>query len=63
VEVVRSEESSGDPRRLGRISKQGNELLRFLLVEAAQSGGVQPTAMACLVFFYLATRRGGRSPK
>src|SRR5207245_7361456 len=31
-----SEESSGDRRRLGHISKQGNSLLRFLLVEAAQ---------------------------
>ena len=27
---------SGDRRRLGHISKQGNSLLRFLLVEAAQ---------------------------
>src|SRR5579864_1155758 len=27
--------SSGDRRRLGHISKQGNILLRFLLVEAA----------------------------
>ena len=31
-----SEEPSGDRRRLGHISKQGNTLLRFLLVEAAQ---------------------------
>src|SRR5262249_60654147 len=30
------EESSGDRRRLGHITKQGNSLLRFLLVEAAQ---------------------------
>ena len=34
--LVPSEESSGDRRRLGHISKQGNTLLRFLLVEAAQ---------------------------
>src|SRR5437588_9967925 len=34
--LVPSEESSGDRRRLGHISKQGNALLRFLLVEAAQ---------------------------
>jgi hypothetical protein len=33
---IPSEESSGDRRRLGHISKQGNSLLRFLLVEAAQ---------------------------
>src|SRR5512143_4015653 len=37
VGLVPTEESSGDRRRLGHISKQGNALLRFLLVEAAQS--------------------------
>src|SRR5215831_18278863 len=31
------EESSGERRRLGHITKQGNSLLRFLLVEAAQA--------------------------
>jgi hypothetical protein len=31
-----SEDSGGDRRRLGHISKQGNALLRILLVEAAQ---------------------------
>ncbi len=36
VGLVPWEESSGDRRRLGHISKQGNSLLRFLLVEAAQ---------------------------
>src|SRR5260221_5386096 len=36
VGLVPTEESSGDRRRLGHISKQGNALLRFLLVEAAQ---------------------------
>src|SRR5467141_257181 len=34
--LVPSEESSGQRRRLGHITKQGNSLLRFLLVEAAQ---------------------------
>src|SRR5450631_3723577 len=34
--LVPSEDSSGDRRRLGHISKQGNALLRFLLLEAAQ---------------------------
>lgn len=29
------EHSSGGKQRIGRISKQGNRLLRFLLVEAA----------------------------
>ena len=33
---VRLEEFSGPRRRLGHITKQGNSLLRFLLVEAAQ---------------------------
>ena len=36
VGLVPEEESSGDRRRLGHISKQGNSLLRFLLVGAAQ---------------------------
>jgi transposase len=36
VGLVPTEESSGDRRRLGHISKQGNVLLRFLLVEAPQ---------------------------
>ena len=35
--LVPLEDSSGDKRRLGHISKQGNTLLRFLLVEAAQA--------------------------
>ena len=32
-----SEHSSGGRQRLGHISKQGNEMLRWLLVEAGQS--------------------------
>ena len=32
-----SEESSGGRQRLGAISKQGNTMMRFLLVEAAQT--------------------------
>jgi transposase len=35
--LIPSEESSGARRRLGSISKQGNTLLRTLLVEAGQS--------------------------
>jgi len=35
--VIPSEDSSGTRRRLGAISKQGNTLLRTLLVEAGQS--------------------------
>jgi transposase len=34
--LVPLEDSSGTRRRLGHITKQGNSLLRFLLVEAAQ---------------------------
>ena len=34
--LVPMEDSSGEKRRLGHITKQGNSLLRFLLVEAAQ---------------------------
>jgi transposase len=33
--LIPAEESSGNKRRLGQISKQGNTLLRWLLVEAA----------------------------
>src|ERR1700736_2613032 len=35
-----SEESSGGRQRLGAISKQGNTMLRFLLVEAAQTASI-----------------------
>ena len=35
--LIPSEESSGGRQRLGHISKQGNALLRFFLVEAAQA--------------------------
>ena len=37
VGMIPSEDSSGDKQRLGHISKQGNSLLRYLLVEAAQA--------------------------
>lgn len=37
VGLIPAEHSSGGKQRLGHISKQGNSLLRFLLVEAAQS--------------------------
>ena len=33
--LVPAEESSGDKRRLGHVSKQGNSMVRWLLVEAA----------------------------
>ena len=37
VGLIPSEDSSAGRQRLGHISKQGNALLRFLLVEAAQA--------------------------
>ena len=37
VGMIPTEDSSAHKQRLGHISKQGNSLLRFLLVEAAQA--------------------------
>jgi transposase len=37
VGLIPCEDSSADRRRLGHITKQGNSLLRFLLVKAAQA--------------------------
>ncbi len=37
LELIPREHSSGGRQRLGAISKQGNRMLRMLLVEAAQS--------------------------
>ncbi len=60
--LVPSEESSGDRRRLGHISKQGNSLLRFLLVEAAQVT-VRSNQEWRSKFFHLAMRRGRKIAK
>jgi len=54
---VPAEDSSGERRRLGHISKQGNSLLRFLLVEAAQVT-VRCDPRWRSQFFHLAMRRG-----
>ncbi len=62
VGLVPTEESSGDRRRLGHISKQGNVLLRFLLVEAAQVT-VRSQAEWRSTFFHLAMRRGRKIAK
>jgi len=62
VGLVPAEESSGDRRRLGHISKQGNVLLRFLLVEAAQVT-VRSQAEWRSKFFHLAMRRGRKIAK
>jgi len=62
VGLVPSEESSGDRRRLGHISKQGNSLLRFFLVEAAQVT-VRSDPEWRSRFFHLAMRRGRKIAK
>jgi len=60
--LVPAEESSGDRQRLGHISKQGNALLRFLLVEAAQVT-VRSNPEWRRKFFHLAMRRGRKIAK
>jgi transposase len=62
VGLVPSEESSGDRGRLGHISKQGNSLLRFLLVEAAQVT-VRSHPQWRSKVFHLALRRGRKIAK
>ena len=62
VGLVPAEKSSGDRRRLGHISKQGNALLRFLLVEAAQVT-VRSQPQWRSKFFHLAMRRGRKIAK
>lgn len=55
--LVPEEDSKGGRRRLGHISKQGNSLLRFLLVKLRRSRCVAMRGGAT-VFFHLAKRRG-----
>jgi transposase len=62
VGLVPAEESSADRRRLGHISKRGNSLLRFLLVEAAQVTVRSPPQWRSQ-FFHLAMRRGRKIAK
>ena len=62
IGLVPEERSSGDRRRLGHISKQGNVLLRFLLVEAAQVT-VRSHPEWRSKFFHLAMRRGRKIAK
>jgi len=62
VGLVPAEDSSGERRRLGHISKQGNSLLRFLLVEAAQVT-VRKNPKWRNQFFHLAMRRGKKIAK
>ena len=60
--LVPLEESSGQRRRLGHITKQGNSLLRFLLVEAAQAT-VRSDSEWRSKYFHLAMRRGRKIAK
>jgi len=60
--LVPLEDSSGNRRRLGHITKQGNSLLRFLLVEAAQVT-VRSLPEWRNRYFHLATRRGRKIAK
>jgi transposase InsO family protein len=55
--LIPSEESSARRQRLGHISKQGNALLRFLLIEAAQAATRSNPAWR-REFLHLALRRG-----
>ena len=60
--LVPLEDSSGNRRRLGHITKQGNSLLRFLLVEAAQVSARSIPEWRNK-YFHLAMRRGRKIAK
>ena len=60
--LVPLEKSSGNQRRLGHITKQGNALLRFLLVEAAQVT-VRSIPEWRSKYFHLTMRRGRKIAK
>jgi transposase len=60
--LVPLEESSGNRRRLGHITKQGSSMLRFLLVEAAQVT-VRSLPEWRSRYFHLMLRRGRKTAK
>src|SRR5262250_3578265 len=60
--LVPLEKSSGSRRRLGHITKQGNSMLRFLLVEAAQVT-VRSDPGWRSKYFHLMMRRGRKTAK
>jgi transposase len=62
VGLLPSEDSSAGRQRLGHISKQGNALLRFLLVEAAQAVVRYDADWRCR-YLHLAMRRERRIAK
>jgi transposase len=62
VGLIPSEESSGGRQRFGRLTKQGNRLLRFLVVEAAQTASRSDPGLRC-VYRRLTFRKGKASAK
>jgi transposase len=56
------EDSSGDRRRLGHITKQGSSMLRFLLVESGQVAA-RSIPQWRNKYFHLAMRRGRKIAK
>jgi transposase len=60
--LVPLEDSSGNRRRLGHITKQGSSILRFLLVEAAQVT-VRSLPEWRSKYFHLTMRRGRKIAK
>jgi len=60
--LVPLEDSSGNRRRLGHITKQGGSILRFLLVEAAQVT-VRSLPEWRTKYFHLTMRRGRKIAK
>ena len=55
------EDSSGDYQRIGSISKQGSKLLRFLLVEAAQTAAQRDPDLKRLYYRVLKRRDHARA--
>ena len=60
--LVPLEDSSGNRRRLGHLTKQGSSMLRFLLVEAAQVTARSIPEWRSK-YFHLAMRRGRKIAK
>jgi transposase len=60
VALIPQEKSSGGRQRFGRLTKQGNRLLRLLRVEVAQSAGRCDPALR-RVFCRLTFRKGTAS--
>jgi transposase len=62
VGLIPREDSSAGRQRFGHLTKQGNSLLRFLLVEAAQIASRYDASLGC-VYRRLAFRKGASSAK